>query len=213
MSRSGSWEAAGVDDLVRKTVGWSDEYLMTYRTEPFEVVVNAVFELDDLGMYEAYEASTDHIGQAMFGSRWSRGRGNLTLDELEQIETIDEQLGGLELRDRAEYKERFAATIRAEFDRRRAGNDAFPEHLTLTVRFDDHGNQGLTDGWGDSLESQLFQQARETTPLPGSDTAPEWTAGQSHAARLLGAGHWPHLRIPELAHYGIPTNTTTEQES
>jgi hypothetical protein len=212
-ARPGSWEAAGVQDLVSKAVGWDDEYLLTYRTDPFEVVINTVFELDDLGMYEAYEASTDHIGRQMFGQRWTRGRGNLTYDELGQIEEIDERLGDLELRDRAAYQQQLETVILAEFDRRRAltdGPDAIPQHLTLTVRFTDATDQGLTDGWSNTVESRLYQHARETTPLPGSDITPDWTPGHSHVAALLAAGHWPHLRIPTLAHYGTPTTTAEE---
>ncbi|MGY4770306.1 hypothetical protein ACXC9Q_25600 (plasmid) [Kribbella sp. CWNU-51] len=44
--------------------------------------------------------------------------------------------------------------------------------------------------------------------MPGSDTAPDWAAGHRHADTLLAAGHWPHLRIPTLAHYGSPTHHT-----
>jgi len=205
--RPGSWEAAGVGDLLRSTVGYDDEYLLTYRTEPIEIVVNSVYELDDLGMFEAYEASTAHIGQALFGGRWSRSRDRLTVAELEQIEDIEEQLVELEKRDRDEYQQRFAATVRARFEQLRAEDPVrYPEHLTVAVRFadDNASNDDLTDAWGSDLASQLYQHARETTPLPGSDTALDWAAGQRHADSLLAAGHWPHLRIPTLAHYGTP---------
>ena len=77
-SRPGSWEAAGVSELLHSTVGSDDEYLMTYRTEPVEIVVNSTYELDDLGIYETYEASLDHIGQVLFGDRWTPARGKLT---------------------------------------------------------------------------------------------------------------------------------------
>ena len=43
-------------------------------------------------------------------------------------------------------------------------------------------------------------------PLPGSDTAPDWAAGKRHADTILAAGHWPHLRIPALAHRATPTH-------
>ncbi|TCM35123.1 hypothetical protein [Kribbella sp. VKM Ac-2568] len=219
-ARPGSWEAAGVADLLRSTVGSDDEYLLTFRTGPIELVVNSVYELDDLGIFETYEASTNHIGHALFGDRWSRSRDRLTLNQLEQIEDIEEQLVELEKRDRAEYQHRFAATVRARFEQLRADYPGrYPEHLAVTVRFadDNTSNDDLTDGWGLDLASRLYQYARETTPLPGSDTAPDWTASQSHAETLLAAGHWPHLRIPTLAHYGTPTtapNTlNTDKES
>jgi hypothetical protein len=207
-ARPGSWEAAGVGDLLRSTVGYNDEYLLTYRTEPIEIVVYSVYELDDLGLFETYEASTDHIGQTLFGNRWSPSRDKLTVDQLEQIEDIEEQLVELEKRDRDEYQQRFTTTVRARFEQLRADDPhRYPEHLSVTVRFVDDSapNDVLTDGWGSDLASQLYQYARETTPLPGSDTAPDWAAGQRHADTLLAAGHWPHLRIPTLAHYGIPT--------
>jgi hypothetical protein len=207
-ARPGSWEAAGVEGLLRSTVGYNDECLLTYRTEPIEVVVNVVYELDDLGLFETYEASTDHIGRALFGQRWSQARGHLTIEELEQIEEIEEQLAELEQRDRAEYQERFAATIHERFQQLCSdSSDRYPEHLTVTLRFADHttDHTELTDGWSTTLESQLYQYAREHTPLPSSDAAPDWPIGHSHATALLAAGHWPHLRIPALAHYGIPT--------
>jgi hypothetical protein len=211
-ARPGSWEAAGVEGLLRSTVGYNDEYLLTYRTEPIEVVVNVVYELDDLGLFEIYEASINHIGRALFGPRWSQSRGQLTIEELEQIETIEEQLAELEQRNRAEYQQRFAATIHERFQHLRDdAPDQYPDHLTLTVRFADHTSDHteLTDGWSTALESQLYQYAREHTPLPGSDAAPDWSIGHSRATALLAAGHWPHLRIPALAHYGTPE---TDQE-
>ncbi|MFI7059387.1 hypothetical protein ACIBL3_00210 [Kribbella sp. NPDC050124] len=212
--RPGSWEAAGVTDLLRSTVGYDDEYLLTYRTEPVEVVVNSVYELDDLGMFETYEASTNHIGQTLFGDRWTPSRDRLTLDQLEKIEDIEEPLAELEHRDRAEYRQRFTATVQARFEQMRTEDPhRYPEHMTVTVRFADEdlsypaSNDDLTDLWGSDLASLLYQHAREHTPLPGSNTQPDWTAGQSHAKALLDAGHWPHLRIPQHAHYGTPTTT------
>src|SRR3954451_25298629 len=65
--RPGSWEAAGVEGMLRSTVGYNDEYLLTHRTEPIEIVVNSIYELDDLGMFEAYDAVINHIGHALFG--------------------------------------------------------------------------------------------------------------------------------------------------
>lgn len=220
--RPGSWEAAGVSDLLRSTVGYDDEYLLTYRTEPIEIVVNSVYELDDLGMFEIYEASTNHIGRALFADRWTPSRDRLTLNELEQIEAIEELLAELEHRERAEYQRRFTATVQARLEQLRTDDPhRYPEHLTVTVRFADEdasypaSNDDLTDGWGSDLASLLYQHARETTPLPGTDTAPDWTVGQRHAETVLAAGHWPHLRIAALAHYSAPTITTpsTEKES
>lgn len=215
--RPGSWEAAGVSDLLRSTVGHDDEYLLSFRTEPIEIVVNSIYELDDLGMFETYEASIDHIGQVLFGDRWSPSRDRLTPDQLEQIEDIEEQLVELEKHDRAEYQQRFTATVRARFEQLRTEDPGrYPAHLTVTVRFADDNaiNDDLADGWGGDLASHLYQHARETTPLPGSDTAPDWAAGQRHADTLLATGHWPHLRIPTLAHYDTPPTTpSTDADS
>ncbi|MFG1818281.1 hypothetical protein ACGFIF_31265 [Kribbella sp. NPDC049174] len=212
--RPGSWESAGVIDLLRSTVGYNDEYLLTYRAEPIEIVVNSVYEFDDLGMFETYDASTNHIGQTLFGDRWTPSRDRLTLNQLQQIEDIEGLLAELEHTDRAEYQQRLTATVQARFEQLRTDDPhRYPEHLTVTVRFVNDGptpdgrTADLTDGWGSDLASRLYQHARETTPLPGSDTAPDWAAGQRHADTLLAAGHWPHLRIPTLAHYGVPTTT------
>jgi hypothetical protein len=222
--RPGSWEAASVEGLMHSTVGYHDEYLMTYRTEPIEIVVNSVYELDDLGMFEAYEASLNHIGQTLFGNRWSQSRDQLTVAELEQIEDAEGPLVELEQRDRAEYRQRFTATVQARLEQLRAEDPSrYPEHLTITVRYaddtndtndSDHlpggGSPDLTDGWGIDLASILYAHARETTPLPGSDAAPTWTPGRTHTETLLADGHWPHLRVPQLAHYGTPSSTSEE---
>jgi hypothetical protein len=205
-ARPGSWEAEAVERLVRGTVGWDDEYLMTFRTTPIEVVANVEHELDDLGLFESYGASIDHIGRVLFGDRWDRSRGNLTWDELDEIEDVEELLQALQEADRREYQERLTATIQSRFEQLRSAA-ALPDHLTVTVRFIDHTGDRteLTEAWSPGLAGQLYQHARETTPLPGSDTAPDWAAGQRYADALLTAGYWPHLRVPELAHYGIPT--------
>lgn len=219
--RPGSWEAAGVEGLLHSTVGYNDEYLLTYRTEPIEIVVNSVYELDDLGMFEAYDASLNHIGHALFGDRWTPSRDRLTLAELEQIEDVEYQFIELEKRDRAEYRQRFTATVLARLEQLRAEDPSrYPEHLTVTVRYADDtdhlavaGSPDLTDGWGIDLASILYAHARETTPLPGSDTAPDWTPGRTQTETLLADGHWPHLRVPQLAHYGRPSTTTATEES
>jgi hypothetical protein len=212
--RPGSWEAAGVGDLLRSTVGYDDEYLLTYRTEPVEIVVNIVYELDDLGVFETYEASTNHIGQMLFGDRWTASRERLTLNELQQLEEIEELLAELEHTDRAAYQQRFAATVQARFEQLRTEHPhRYPEHLTVTVRFAGEdasypaSNDDLTDGWGGDLASILYRHACETTPVPGTDAAPDWPAGQRHADAVLAARHWPHLRISTLAHYATPTDT------
>ena len=161
-ARPRSWEAAGLGDLLRSTVGYDDEYLLTFRTEPIEIVVNSIYALDDLGMFETYEASTDHIGRVLFGDRWSPSRDRLTLDQLEQIEDIEEQLVELEKRDRGEYQQRFAATVRARFEQLRTEDPGrYPEHLTIAVRFadDNASTDDLTDGWGIDLASLLYQHA------------------------------------------------------
>jgi hypothetical protein len=214
--RPGSWETAGVEGLLHSTVGYNDEYLLTYRTEPIEIVVNTVYELNDHGMFEAYEASLNHIGQTLFGNRWSHPRDRLTIAELEQIEDTEGLLVELEQRDRAEYRQRFTATVQARLEQLHAEDPSrYPEHLTITVRYTDDTNDTdhLTDGWGIDLASILYAHARETTPLPGSDTATTWTPGRTHTETLLAAGHWPHLRVPQLAHYGRPITTTATEDS
>ncbi|MDX2971103.1 hypothetical protein [Kribbella solani] len=210
-ARPGSWEADRVSALLASTVGEDDEYLVGYRSEPVELVVNSVYELDDLGLYETYEASTNHIGAVLFGNRWTPSRDRLTIDQLEQIEDIEQALADLEDADRSEYERRFTAAVTAEFERRKAvagGN--IPAQLTVNVRFVNHYDN-LTDGWEHGIASELYVHARSGVLLPGSETTPDWST-TTHASSLLAAGHWPHLRIPGLAHYGIPTPASSEQE-
>ncbi|MEU4390175.1 hypothetical protein [Kribbella sp. NPDC023855] len=213
-ARPGSWEAAGVGELLHSTVGSDDEYLLAYRTEPVEIIASSTYELDDLGIYETYEASLAHIGQVLFGDRWTPARGNLTPGELEQIEDVHDYLYDLEVQDRAEYEERFTAEVAARLRQLRTEEPhRYPAQLTVTVRFvDDRDNdRALTEGCGLDLASQLYQHARQNTLLPGSNAKPDWSPG--FVDTLLVDGHWPHLRVPELAHYSTPTAATTEQES
>ncbi|WP_134006241.1 hypothetical protein [Kribbella sp. VKM Ac-2566] len=172
-------------------------------------MVNSVYELDDLGMYETYEASTNHIGSVLFGDRWTPSRDRLTLDQLEQIEDIEQALADLEDADRSEYERRFTVAVTTEFERRRAATGwHMPNQLTVNVRFVNH-HDNLTDGWEHGPASELYVHARGAVLLPGSDTAPDWSK-PTPAHSLLDAGHWPHLRIPSLAHYGTPRATTKE---
>jgi hypothetical protein len=204
-ARSGSWEASGVTGLLHSTVGEDDDYLLTYRTEPIEIVASSLYELDDLGLYETYEASLNHIGQLLFGNRWTPSRDRLTLEQLAQLDDVHDHLAELEQRDRTEYESRFTTVVQARWEQLRAGEPwRYPHGLEVTVRFvpDSAEDRALTEDWGDGVASQLYQHARENTLLPGSDAKPEWSRG--FAERLLAAGHWPHLRIPELAHYATP---------
>src|SRR4051794_22871602 len=163
-ARPGSWEAAKVRDMLASTVGEGGEYLMTYRTEPVELVVNSVYELDDLGVYETYEASTNHIGSVLFGDRWTPSRDRLTVDELEQIEDIEQALAELEDDDRSEFERRFTATVTSELGRFHATSGGhMPGALTVDVRFVHH-HDNLTDGWQHGLASDLYVHARENTP-------------------------------------------------
>jgi hypothetical protein len=209
-ARPGSWEADRVSALLASTVGEGDEYLVGYRSDPVELVVNSVYELDDLGLYETYEASTNHIGAVLFGDRWTPSRDRLTRDQLEQIEDIEQALADLEDADRSEYERRFTVAVTTEFDRRRATTVGhMPAQLTVNVRFVNH-HANLTDGWEHGLASELYAHARGAVLLPGSDTPPDWSK-PAPARALLAAGHWPHLRLANLAHYGTPTNTTGQE--
>ncbi|WP_328321848.1 hypothetical protein OHA70_25495 [Kribbella sp. NBC_00382] len=208
--RPGSWEASGVGQLLSSTVGCDDEFLMTYRTEPVEIVASSTYELDELGIYETYEASLAHIRQTLFGDRWTPARDQLTDAELEQIDDVEIALIDLEDSDAAEYEQRFAAMVAARWEQLRTENPlGYPTELGVTVQFvTSSDTRARTDGWGTDLASRLYQHARENTLLPGSDTLPDWSPG--FVDTVLVDGHWPHLRIPELAHYGVPTETPKE---
>ncbi|GAA0948644.1 hypothetical protein GCM10009554_46470 [Kribbella koreensis] len=209
-ARSGSWEADVVGRMLSSTVGCDDEFLMTYRTEPVEIIASSTYELDELSIYETYEASLAHIRQTLFGDRWTPARDQLTDDELEQIEDVEIALIDLEDSDAAEYEQRFAATVAARWEQLRTEDPlGYPTELSVTVHFVTASDtRGRTDGWGSDLASRLYQHARENTLLPGSDTLPDWSPG--FVDTLLVDGHWPHLRIPELAHYSVPAATSKE---
>jgi hypothetical protein len=210
--RSGSWEASGVQQLLSSTVGEDDAYLLGYRTETVELVVNSTAELDELDVYQIYEASMNHIGSSLFGNRWTPSRDLLSVDELEQIEDIEVLLYDLEDADRAEWERRFTAAVVAEYRRRTAALGLGSAVPAVNVQFVNH-DDNLTTGWDGGITGELYVHGRQATPLPGTDMTPERAPGRSNAQQLLGAGHWPHLRISELAQYGTPTSTTTREEN
>ncbi|MEV8375132.1 hypothetical protein AB0P21_20510 [Kribbella sp. NPDC056861] len=45
--------------LLHSTVGEDDDYLLTYRTEPIEIVASSLYELDDLGLHETYRSQSE----------------------------------------------------------------------------------------------------------------------------------------------------------
>ena len=133
-ARPGSWEADLVERLVRGTVGWDDESLMTYRSTPIQIVVNPDEEFTDLGIEGMYGASLEHIVDAVTGGRWTSPAPaiNLTEEEAEQIDAADDLVEALRQRDTIHYEERFTAAVQAELQRLRASNpDRIPDHLGL----------------------------------------------------------------------------------
>ena len=91
--------------------------------------------------------------------------------------------------------------------RRRAIRSSRGDHLSRPAA-GQTGERWRVEGWSPDPSASGGGRcvAVRGSPLPGSDTAPDWAAGKRHADTILADGHRPHLRIPALAHRATPTH-------
>lgn len=59
--RPGSWEAHGVEQLLRGAVGYGDQELLRYRTDPIEVYLNVDQLVDDTGCLITYAEAQERL--------------------------------------------------------------------------------------------------------------------------------------------------------
>src|SRR6266545_2832384 len=59
--RPGSWEADKVRDMLHSTVGYDEQYLDEYRTEPVVVRVHVDDILNELGLWKLYDEAHDEL--------------------------------------------------------------------------------------------------------------------------------------------------------
>lgn len=206
-ARPGSWEADGVNQLLRSTVGYDGDYLLAYRTRPIEVVECVDLVLFDADLRDVYDASWILI-DAVEGDVCNAGdeAANQRYEEAERL------LGELRDADYATYRQRYERTIRAAADEL-VRTRHLPADIPVRVRWVPWAQYEQTtrarEEWG-TVEHELYEQADAATLRPGFDTRIDWSKG-APVDQLRAAGRLPHQRIPQLAHYTDPTEAAATE--
>lgn len=99
--RPGSWEAEGVRNLLRSTVGDDPAQLLAHRTEPVRVVLRPAEWLSDLGYHVVYDASQKILDAERRQHQWEYRRsedGRWVPADLAAPPLVDENAPGAEWR-------------------------------------------------------------------------------------------------------------------
>ena len=212
-ARPGSWEADYVDRFLASTVGPDGEWLLQYRTAPIEVVECVEDAMGDLGidlLYDDSYALVHHAEAAAVsdGGVWSAA----AWDRVAGAEELIEQLRG---RDYAAYRGAFEARVQAAAEELRRAR-YLSESVPVRVRWVDWSERDQTtraqQSWG-SVESELWETARLSTPPPGfSEPLADIPGPRLPGEILRETGRMPHQRIPELAHYAAVSGDHTNRQ-
>jgi hypothetical protein len=202
--RPGSWEAHYVREMLTSTVGYDEEYLLEFRTEPLAVRVHVDDILRDLGLWRLYDEAHDELTRrenAIFAQHnldepieAHDPNDSAALDELEQLRTrLDEQREA----EWASYGNAFRDSVH------RAAAELFPTlpvPVEVVVELDWQSDLGPVGEDWDGPAGRVWEAARLDTPLPGSGIPPrdyspsadiaqaERDAGRTPLARLDAAG-------------------------
>lgn len=193
--RSGSWEADLVRQLVAGTVGWDEQYLHEYRTEPVVVRVHVEDILTDLGVAGLFEQAQDELDRRD-NAVWARHAMTNDPDanaeaEFAAIDRIRDQLNALQDTEWAAYGQAFADQVR------NAASELFPG-LTVPVEVvvATDWQPDSDSGSGDGPEWRLYETARQRTPLPGSGLPlSDYPPGVDMAEAIRAAGRDPLTRL------------------
>jgi hypothetical protein len=191
--RSGSWEADHLRDLLCATAGYDEHFLLERRTEPVVVRVYVSAILDDLGIWTLYEQAYDELERRedviCAASPYPKP---ISQDQDAELAAIDELRAGLHaqrLRESAAYGAAFRANVL------RAAGELFPTlpvAVEVIVELDRQHDHGVWDGpvW------RLWEAARSSTPLPGSDIPlQDYPPGSDIAHLERDAGRDPLTRL------------------
>jgi hypothetical protein len=186
--RPGSWEADKVRDMLHATVGYDEQYLLEYRTEPVVVRVHVDDILNDLGVWDLYDAAhaeldhrLDAVGNPEVGGIAGTPEVEDSIASLEQatpeqeaaceaIYELRDRLELQQLREWAEYGAAFKANVL------QAANELLPGlrvPVEAIVELEWQDDLGLSDAeleWGGPA-ARLWEAARLATPLPGAGIA------------------------------------------
>jgi hypothetical protein len=194
--RPGSWEADHLRHLMCATVGYDEQFLLERRTEPVVVRVRVSAIRDDLGIWTLYEQAYDeleHREDVICGaSPYPRPISQEQDAELAVIDELRAALHAQRLREWAAYGAAFRANVL------RAAGELFPRlpvPVEVIVELDRQHDQGVGDE-RDGPVWRLWEAARSSTPLPGSDVSlQDYPPGADIAQIERDAGRDPLTRL------------------
>jgi hypothetical protein len=209
-ARPSSWEADHVDRFLASTVGVDGEWLLQYRTAPIEVVECLEDAMGELGIQWLYDDSYALVDAAedATGAADEHAADEDTADEAyERIARAEELIDDLKDRDYAAYRVAFEAQVQAAADELRRTR-YLPATVTVRVRWVEWADRDQAtdaqDAWG-TVESELWEAARQQTPPPGfTEPLADIPGPRTPGEVLRDTGRMPHQRIRELAHYAAP---------
>jgi hypothetical protein len=200
--RPGSWEADHIRQLLASTVGYYEEYLLDYRTEPVTVVVAVDDLLTDLGVSDLFDQAHDELYRREDAILVAAQRdGQLLVIEdlpvhqkaaLADIDRLREALERLRTEDWAGYADSFTTNVHC------AAHELLPGlrvPVTVEVHLDWHHDDNDDESLGGPAD-RLWQHAYERTPLPGSGIPPSQYPPGVHIAQVeRDAGRDPLSRL------------------
>jgi hypothetical protein len=192
--RPGSWEADHLRDLLCATAGYDEHFLLERRTEPVVVRVYVSAILDDLGIWTLYEQAYDELERRedviCAASPYPKPISQDQDGELAAIDELRTALHAQRLRESAAYGAAFRANVL------RAAGELFPTlPVEVIVELDRQHDHGVDDEW-DGPVWRLWEAARSSTPLPGSDIPlQDYPPGADIAHLERDAGRDPLTRL------------------
>jgi len=186
--RPGSWEADGVRNLLRATVGTDEEFLLEHRTEPLVVDLYVEEILTDLGISQVYTAAQDELSArwhtiglpthtAEPGEVWEDTRAAVaalpeaTEDQERQAEELDALMDRLEVQRHADWTA-YGTALQAAVEAAAAQLPGLTVPVVVTVDLDGYPEQPAVHSGSWTVVDQLVTQARGITPPPGDGRPP-----------------------------------------
>jgi hypothetical protein len=190
--RPESWEANYVRRMLQSTVGYDEQYLHVYRTEPLIVRVHVDDILSDLGFSMLYDEAHEEISRREDAIRARHGSYDEDQAALDELDRLHEALDASRARDGAAYGDAFRANVEA------ASDELYPDPpvpVEVIVELDGQDDLGPTYEW-DGPAWRLWETARQNTALPGSDIPlKDYPLGADIAEVEREAGRDPITRL------------------
>ncbi len=156
--RPGSWEAAGVRQLITSTVGHDEQDLLLHRTEPVVVEIFVSEILNELGVWGQYDQATQALVER------AQSVDSAAPDQEQTLDAIAEQEEQLELQREqtwASYGDALKAHIQGAATRRPGLT------VPVEVRVDLHTIRSPSDFAADwAIADDLLEDAVAAVPAP-----------------------------------------------